>query len=254
VVDFGIARFLDAAQRRTADGVVLGTAIYISPEQCHGSTEVDGRADVYSLGIMLYEMIAGKPPFEGEATTMMLAHMSHVPPPLRKLIPSLPRSVCELVDDMLVKAPEKRLTMKDVVARIKKIEGTTKDLLAPVFAQTLHQGDGAPVLAQKPGSVSRLAILAGAVGLALGLALVLSWTALSSRRMKEPPGAGAITPQKVVKEVGPVSPPPAAPVAPRPPEPVPVATPPVTPRDGEETEGERRRHHSHRHRKDLPAG
>src|SRR5437764_348049 len=64
LLDFGMAKFLNSQVRRTAAGTVMGTPKYMSPEQCVGSEKLDERTDVYSLGVMLYEMLAGRAPFE----------------------------------------------------------------------------------------------------------------------------------------------------------------------------------------------
>ncbi|MCC6189706.1 MAG: serine/threonine protein kinase, partial [Anaerolineales bacterium] len=82
LTDFGVAKIL-GGQHHTATGAIIGTPAYMSPEQVRGSA-LDGRADIYSLGIILYEMAAGRPPFEGDsAMTIMLKHVNEPVPDIR---------------------------------------------------------------------------------------------------------------------------------------------------------------------------
>lgn len=84
VVDFGIAKLRDLSPTLslTQTGALMGTPYYMSPEQCHGEA-LDARADVYSLGAMLYEMLAGQPPFDGmNVISLVSKHLNQVPPPL----------------------------------------------------------------------------------------------------------------------------------------------------------------------------
>lgn len=110
VTDFGIAKATEAAGADlTATGTVLGTPKYLAPEQVQGR-EPDARADLYSVGVVLFEMLAGGPPFKG--TTDMataLAHVQQPPPHLDDLRPGLPPGLSGLVDALLVKDPEKRV-------------------------------------------------------------------------------------------------------------------------------------------------
>ena len=88
LTDFGLIRFLDAA-RQTTTGVTAGTPAYMSPEQAQGEA-TDGQTDVYSLGIVLYEMLAGKLPFDGETTVgILLKHVNEPPAPIPGLSPML---------------------------------------------------------------------------------------------------------------------------------------------------------------------
>ena len=107
VMDFGIARVL-ARARQTRSGNMVGTLEYISPEQVQGK-EVDGRADFYSLGVMLYEMLTGRLPFI--ATTefdLLRAHVELTPPPARDLCRDLPEPVEQLVRKAMAKDPRQR--------------------------------------------------------------------------------------------------------------------------------------------------
>lgn len=110
VADFGIAKAAATAHLDlTATGTLLGTPKYLSPEQVQGQ-EPDARADLYSLGVVLFEMLAGQAPFK--ASTEMataLAHVQQAPPPLRQLRPGLPPSLYELVEALLVKDPSRRV-------------------------------------------------------------------------------------------------------------------------------------------------
>jgi Tol biopolymer transport system component/predicted Ser/Thr protein kinase len=109
VGDFGIAGAVDFPSLRP-DDPILGTPRYMSPEQCLGKKdEIDIRSDIYSLGVVLYEMIAGRPPFEGDSpSSVAYMHIHETPAPLRQLIPSAPREVEALVECCLDKKPEGR--------------------------------------------------------------------------------------------------------------------------------------------------
>ena len=88
LTDFGLVRFLNSS-RQTSAGQTAGTPAYMSPEQARGET-TDGRTDIYSLGIVLYEMLSGKVPFDGETTmSILLKHVSDPPPPIPGLLPEL---------------------------------------------------------------------------------------------------------------------------------------------------------------------
>ncbi len=96
IMDFGIAR---SAKREalTGEGVIIGTPEYMSPEQAEGK-EVDGRSDIYSLGVILYEMVTGRAPFEGESPlAVAMKHKSETPPDPRKLNPQIPAELGQLI-------------------------------------------------------------------------------------------------------------------------------------------------------------
>lgn len=103
VTDFGLVRLLDAATR-TASGIISGTPVYMSPEQALGHT-TDHRTDIYSLGIVLYEMLAGHLPFQADNTLTVLHMHIHATPPS---IPGIPAKVQAVIDCVLQKKPEDR--------------------------------------------------------------------------------------------------------------------------------------------------
>ena len=122
VTDFGIARAVagrrDAA-RVTMPGMVLGTPAYMAPEQAAGDGDADLRADLYSLGVVAYELLAGRPPFAGMTTHQMLAaHAQSPPPPLGPLRPDVPPEIIHLVTKCLAKDPANRWQSADEMLRV----------------------------------------------------------------------------------------------------------------------------------------
>lgn len=122
LVDFGLAR-VGATQDEapaptvTRTGQRLGTHEYMAPEQCHDARIIDARADLYSLGIVYFELLCGRPPFIGETASVLQAHVSRRPPSLAKLAPSaVPDEVEALVARLLAKAPEERWASASEVA------------------------------------------------------------------------------------------------------------------------------------------
>ncbi len=125
VTDFGIARIVDE-ERRTRGNMTLGTLYYIAPEQAQ-SSGVDQRADVYSLGITMYEALTGVVPFEYENPAQVLsAHISEAPRPPSARVPGLSPSVDRLVLDCIAKRPEDRPA--DGQAVLERIDAAKRDL------------------------------------------------------------------------------------------------------------------------------
>lgn len=121
VLDFGIARTVDSDHRLTQTGMVFGTPQYCSPEQAMGQP-LDGRSDLYSLGILLFEMLAGRGPFaDGPPAMLLHKHINEPPPRLRAQYPEhdVPRELDALVDRLLQKDPARRPgTAREVVAAL----------------------------------------------------------------------------------------------------------------------------------------
>ena len=111
VADFGIARAISAAggDKLTATGITVGTPVYMSPEQAAGERQLDGRSDQYSLGCVLYEMLAGQPPFTGPTVESVLhQHLTADPAPVTQLRRTVPESVVRTLSRALAKAPADR--------------------------------------------------------------------------------------------------------------------------------------------------
>ena len=108
LTDFGVAKAL-GSETLTAVGSVVGTPSYMSPEQAAGRADIDGRTDIYSLGVMAYAMLTGRLPFEGKtAADVLTKHLTQEPPPLRSLLPTLPDSTVLAVERCLAKDPARR--------------------------------------------------------------------------------------------------------------------------------------------------
>jgi serine/threonine-protein kinase len=106
--DFGLARMIGTSTKITKAGVGMGTPDYIAPEQARGA-RVDGRSDIYSLGIVLFEMLTGRVPFEGDTSLVVLyKHVTDPPPPPREINPDIPEAVEQVVLKALAKEPVDR--------------------------------------------------------------------------------------------------------------------------------------------------
>jgi serine/threonine-protein kinase len=120
VTDFGIARAVTegADSRLTATGMALGTPAFMSPEQAAGEREVDGRSDLYSLGIVAYQMLVGEPPFVANSTPALLVkHLSERPRPVSERRADVPEDLASTVMRLLEKDPADRFATADDLVR-----------------------------------------------------------------------------------------------------------------------------------------
>ncbi len=113
VLDFGIAKIQQPAGVRdidiTAANLVIGTPQYMSPEQCSQSSPIDARSDIYSLGVIVYEMLAGRVPFTGESpTVIMMKQVQDAPPSILEARPELPSAIDKIIARSLAKQPQDR--------------------------------------------------------------------------------------------------------------------------------------------------
>lgn len=163
ILDMGLARSNnqnDHLTERLDKGAVVGTADFISPEQALNQPNIDGRADIYSLGATLFALIIGKPPFEGNTTQKLLQHQLRSAPRLSSLDQRIPKELCDVVARMLAKRPEDRYqTAADVIAALAPwTAGSTRVLAAISHTKIGQEADVAVNLSsnQLNGSSIRL--------------------------------------------------------------------------------------------------
>ncbi len=136
ILDFGIAKlahWVEAAEVRTRTNMIIGTPAYMAPEQCRGAAQVDDRADVYSLGVVLFELLAGRRPFVGSsAGEYMGQHLFCEPPSIDTVVPDVPSELTELSASLLCKDRESRPRMSQVLTRLEVLCGARPDSLVTV--------------------------------------------------------------------------------------------------------------------------
>jgi serine/threonine-protein kinase len=147
LLDFGIAKFRAEAGRQTTRGVVLGTVEYMAPERCQGQP-ADDKADVYSLGVMLYEMLGGRLPFDDPSVEVILRlQIAAPPPPLREQAPWVPEAVARYVcEELMAKSAARRPAMAQVVERLRALEKEVAEnpLTQQVISMPLVAGGDLP--------------------------------------------------------------------------------------------------------------
>ncbi len=159
IIDFGIAKInrddKDAGDFRTRTGTMIGTPVYMSPEQCRG-VAVSDRTDVYALGIILYQTLAGKPPFYSRADGDILAmHIMVAPRPLRELEPAVPQSVADFIARMLAKNAADRPSMATVATELLQLASDPEwDTPAPPPVPTGPVPVAAPPSTESPVEVA----------------------------------------------------------------------------------------------------
>jgi eukaryotic-like serine/threonine-protein kinase len=128
ILDFGVAKILESPDGtnsvKTRTGSLMGTPLYMSPEQCKGAGVLDHRTDIYSLGVILFEMLSGRPPFNAEGVGELFAkHMLEDPPPVTDFVPSAPAHLAAAIMKSLA---------KDAAARFQNMEDFRKAIVGEV--------------------------------------------------------------------------------------------------------------------------
>ena len=197
VLDFGLAKLHDdspvdgfaatvTAERLTGEGRIIGTVAYMSPEQAQGMT-VDARSDVFSLGVLLFEMATGRKPFDGESSMAVLSSIiKDTPESVTTLRPDLPREFGRVLRRCLAKDPEERYQ-------------TAKDLRNDLKLLKEESDTGATVAPAPPARRARMMIV-GAIALAVIVA-GLSWLWLG-QRPAEPQAFAALKPMRRLTNTG----------------------------------------------------
>jgi serine/threonine protein kinase len=167
LVDFGIVKYLDGAAHHTQTGFIVGTPLYMSPEQALGRHDVDARADVYGMGVVLFHMLTGAPPFEGEDSQEIVSRHLSEPVPIKTLSRDrIPPWLSRIVIRCLAKRPEDRYpTAHALLEALRDGQGAAaKSNTEPLAAST----------PEPPRRAGRRGLLLAAGGLAAAAAGVLS--------------------------------------------------------------------------------
>ncbi len=169
ILDFGIAKLHaseGAVGSMTRTGAMLGTPYYMSPEQCRGAGQVDARSDIYAVGCIMYEMLAGRPPHLGDGVGEVIAAHIHVAPPnLAALAPHVPPTLAAIVMRLLSKSPADRpRTLDEVSAALAAASGSAVmpaagPLSAQAYAQTAMAASAAG--GQLPGATPPVYVAPG---------------------------------------------------------------------------------------------
>ena len=154
ILDFGIAKLSgdEPGRLKTRTGALMGTPVYMSPEQCRGASDIDHRSDIYTMGCVMFTMLTGRPPFDGEAGELFAAHLREPPPLASSRVPELPGIVDQFLQQCLRKSPAERFpSMIELVQAIGAIEQTLYQA-SPVASAVDSSGAFArPGAAQLPG-------------------------------------------------------------------------------------------------------
>ena len=183
LTDFGLAKMIQSSVKLTRTGGILGTPAYMSPEQGLGHG-IDHRSDIYSLGVILYEMVTGRPPYQAETPmAIMIKHINDPLPPPHKYNPDLPDAVTAVVLKALAKNKEERFaTAGEMVQALHRAVETETAVSRPPTVQS------APTITP-PTDERKTAVATG------------SKQAVSPSQQRSPPRPKQLRPQKLLPKV-----------------------------------------------------
>src|SRR5918999_2355073 len=157
VTDFGIARAIESGTRLTVTGLAVGTPAYMSPEQAVGEREIDGRSDIYSLGVLAYQMLTGRVPFTaGNSMALLLKHVGERPRPIAELRPDVPQTLRDAIERALAKEPDDRWptagALRDALTSLEAPPSWRAENRAPVRYTSPRPDDGRRDRAPRDGT------------------------------------------------------------------------------------------------------
>ncbi|HEY8105382.1 MAG TPA: protein kinase [Gemmatimonadales bacterium] len=176
VADFGIARGLGAEEQLTQTGMAIGTPAYMSPEQASGDQRIDARTDIYSLGCVLYELLAGESPYTGPtAQAVMVKRFTDPVPSVRRLRPSVPEGVDQAIQRALAPVPADRFATAAQLAQA--LQPATATPTSTPTAVLPSAAAVAPMAPPASGAGRRVpfALLTLGLGFAVGLGVLFAW-------------------------------------------------------------------------------
>ncbi|MCG8423832.1 MAG: protein kinase [Proteobacteria bacterium] len=208
ILDFGAAKLTDAINPvKTSIGAMIGTPLYMSPEQCRGMGMIDHRSDIYSLGCVLFRMICGRPPFIGHgAGEVMASHLREPPPSPMQFEPSIPKALNALILMTLKKSPgDRQVDMNELLAELKSLGRSlsmssgggaahqTDELLSSEFMATpasgTHTAFASTTLHNKSNRITKA-----------GVATVSVETQIGYKQHQEISGPGSSSPSPIGKQ------------------------------------------------------
>jgi serine/threonine-protein kinase len=201
LADFGIARLVqsEGEPNLTSAGMVMGTPAYMAPEQLNGG-QPDARSDIYSLGVVLYQLLAGRAPFTGDTMAVVTAHLTKQPQALRELQQDLPPALDAVVLQALAKQPDHRFKSAGVFAQalrsaaadlepgLVRISSAAREVVAPTFSgvalpQPSSAGQTTTPMPTQPQTIGQkvtryLPVALGVLGLLLVISVLAKYWAL----------------------------------------------------------------------------
>jgi Protein kinase domain len=194
LADFGIAKLVqnETDPNLTSAGMVMGTPAYMAPEQLTGQPP-DARSDIYSLGVVLYQLLTGHAPFTGDTTAVISGHLTRQPPAPREHVPDLPPALDAVILQALAKQPEHRFRSAGVFAQalrsaagdlepgLVRVASAARDAVAPVFGGAIQASGGtsqpieATILTTGQKVARYLPVALAAIGLLLVISLFLKY-------------------------------------------------------------------------------